>query len=617
MRTQVWLGWGLLGILTAALLAPLPRAWGEAAADAAAEAAEDGAPAPEAGRVVGWLELSGPLREGPPPFAWVSEADAGPSLQGVLRQLRHVAEGDDYLGVVLYLDYPELGMTQIEAIAASIAAVRATGKKVFTFAEAYDLPTYLLACSADQILLQQRGQVMIPGIGVEEMYLAGLLEKIGMKADFVQVGKFKGAQDPLTRTGPSPEWDQNIDALLDDVYASVLERIATGRNMTQKQVEALFADAWTMTDADYVRRRVVDRVVDRDLISVTEVEFGDDFVWDDSMGDAAATQTQTNAFAFFQTLFQASAPRPRRQSIAVVHANGPIMNGESTYGDGLFSGDTIGSRTISEVLSDAAEDDLIKGVVIRVDSPGGSAMASEVIWQSVRSLAEAKPVFVSVGSTAASGGYYIACAADEIYVNPDSIVGSIGVVGGKLIAGGLYEKIGVHVHRRSRGPLGDMFNSVEPFSDRQRELLRSAFEKTYAQFTERVRTGRGARLADVEGVAQGRLFTGRQAVKNGLADQLGDVGDAVRAMAGRLNLEPGAYDVVNLPPPMSLPEFLEQMFGGRAGAQASLESSMLRQTAEKALGSARWRAVRDVLGGLVQLQREPVLTLMPAAIVIR
>jgi len=182
-----------------------------------------------------------------------------------------------------------------------------------------------------------------------------------------------------------------------------------------------------------------------------------------------------------------------------------------------MSESTIGSRTMTAALEDALLDDNIKGVVIRLDSPGGSALASEVIWQSVRELKAAKPVYCVIGNMAASGGYYIACATDRIYIQPHSILGSIGVVAGKMTLGGLYDWAGIHVHRRTRGPGGDLFSSVDPFTDEQRELLRDAMTLTYEQFKDRVREGRGDKLPDLDAVDEGMLFTGTQSVANGLA----------------------------------------------------------------------------------------------------
>jgi protease-4 len=633
--------WPAVGVVTLTVMlmgVALPRAWaqdaGAPATAAPATSAPAASPADAAAEaqpqeaLVGWLELSESLRDAPPPFAWVSEEEMGPTLSRVLRQLDTVAAGDRYAGVVLKLDRPDLSLSQVQEIAARIATVRAAGKKVIAFAEEYDLLTYLLACSADTIVLQRHGSVMLQGLGVEEMYLAGLLEKIGLKADFIQVGKFKGAEEPLTRTAPSPEWSQNMDALLDGLYEGVRDQIAAGRHMTADQVEAMFADSWTMTDDDFVRRRVVDRVADRDLLEVTEVEFGDHFAWDDSIGTGDShKQAATNPFMFFSTLFQESKRQIRRPTIALIHALGPITSGESTYGDGLFGEDSIGSRTLVEALSDAADNEQVKGVVIRIDSPGGSAIASEVIWQAVRHTAQDKPVFVSIGSMAASGGYYIACAGDEVYVAPGSIVGSIGVVGGKIIMGGLYDMLGVGVTRRSRGPLGDMFNSVEPFTETQRTALGKAFENTYQQFKQRVAIGRGARIVDVDAVAQGRLFTGVQAVQRGMVDKIGGLDLAVTDLADQVGLGAGQYDVVSFPEPMSLPQFLQQVFGVRArgvGVRMNWTASgdanpvgAWLTAARTTLGQARWRSVRPVLAGLMLLQREPVLTLLPTAIVVK
>jgi len=566
--------------------------------------------------VVGWLELSEALRDGPVPFAWVTPEEAGPSLGDVLSQLDYVAEHDEFLGVVIYLDQPMLRLSQVLSITDKIAEVRAAGKRVLIYSEAYDTMGYVLASSADMILLQHKGEVRLMGVAVEEMYLAGLLEKIGAKADFVQIGKYKGADESLTRSGPSEAWSQNFDALLDDLYSQIISQIAQGRDMTEDQVEALLQDSWTMQDTDYLRRRVVDRLTDRDLIDVTEVEFGDNFLWDDTMGQGGASHQISNPMMLFGLLFKESNTRTTRPTIAVIHAQGPIHSGESSHGQGMFASKSIGSRTMIEALGDARDDENIKGVILRIDSPGGSALASEIIWQAVRDLGETKPVFISVGSMAASGGYYIACAGDEIYVSPSSIIGSIGVVGGKIVLGGLYEWAGVSVHRRSRGPMSDIFNSVEPFTETQRQSVRKSMELVYDQFLQRVSVGRGTRLTDVGSVAEGRLFTGRQSVNNGMADKVGGVALAMTDMADDLGLEEGDYDVIHLPAAMSFQTFINDMIGAQA-PQVNAQASPILDTVKQVLGPRAWPAVSASLQGLMLLQREPILTLMPNAIVIR
>lgn len=590
--------------------------WAQQAAEAAQQQDEQVAEA-TAMPVVGWLELSGPLRDGPVPFAWVSEAEAGPSLRTVVEQIETIAREDQYLGVVLYLDWPELTLTQVNTIADALAKARAAGKKVLTFSEAYDLKTYLLASEADLILLQHKGAVELSGLAVEEMYLAGLLEKVGAKADMIQVGQYKGAQDPLTRAEPSEAWNENMDQLLDDLYNQIVSRIADGRQMPVEQVEKLIGESWSMSDEDYLGNRLVDRLTDRSLVDVTQIEFGDQFVWDDQIGHVTAARQQAeNPFALFSMLFKEPTIHTRRPTIAVLHASGPITSGESTIGDGAFSDDSIGSRTLVQVLGDLDADPNVKGVVLRIDSPGGSALASEIIWQAVRELGESKPVYASVNNLAASGGYYIACAADEIFVSPESIVGSIGVVGGKIILGGLYEKLGINIHRRTRGPLADMFNSVEPFTPEQRKIVRGSMLRVYEQFTDRVTIGRGNRLTDIDKVAQGRLFTGKRAVTLGMADQQGSLDDTIVAMADQLQLLEGSYDVVSYPGPLSLGEFLGSIFGAKSSVVQTQASPWL-QLARQAVGQDRWPAVHRALAGLMLLQHEPTLTLMPYAITVK
>ena len=636
---MVTLGSGLAGSAVAAPPAPLPPAADASVARVSQSAAPHGdtdtQPASGSGRtdqsdaagqsrqpVVGWLELSGRLREGPVPFAWVNKADVQPSLRDVIHQLERVASGEHYLGVVLFLDQPRLSLTQAGEIARAIQQVRDAGKKVFTFAEQYDLLTYMMASAADKILLQHHGRVHLRGLSMEEMYVAGLLEKVGARADLMQVGRFKGAKDSLTRRSPSPGWNQNMNALLDDLYDQIVTRIAKGRDMTRQELERIMADSWTMNDGAYLKRNVIDRLADRDLVQVTQMAFGNNFVWDDQLGLAQeSSQPAQSPFALFQTLFQKPEKKTQRQSIAVIHAYGPVTSGKSSRGDGPFAARSIGSKTMIKMLGKVRDDPLIKGAVIRIDSPGGSALASEVIWQSVKSVAEKKPVFVSIAGLAASGGYYIASAADEIYVPPQAMLGSIGVVGGKIVLGGVYEKLDVNVHRRNRGPMADMFNSVEPFTDKQREAMRRSLQRVYAQFTDRVEHGRGARIDDIEKLAKGRVFTGRQAVENGLADQLGGLDETIVAAARRADLKKGQYDIIHLPPAMSLSEFFNSMFGAQDQAQSRARFGAAArpwlETARQTLGPERWQAARRILSGLLMLRDQPALTLMPYAIVTR
>lgn len=567
---------------------------------------------------VAWIELAGPLPDAPPALAWVDPARGRPTLQRLVKEIRRVSTDPKTLGMVVYLDQPELSLTQIDELEAAIRDVRASKKKVLFFAEAYDLKSYLLACSGDQILLQRKGQLELTGLGIEEMYLAGLLEKIGAKADFLQVGKFKGADEQLTRVGPSAEWSQNFDALLDDLYSQITTRIAKARKLDAKEVETAFADCWAMTDTQYVKRKLVDRLTDRDMTDALTVAFGEDFDFNDPFERQPTQVPMDNPFAMMKLLMQQPRVANKRASIAIINATGAIHSGGSGGGSeaGLFGGPSIGSRTICHALEEARDDAMIKGVIIRLDSPGGSALASEIIWQAIRDTRQKKPVYVSIDSMAASGGYYMASACDKIYVSPASIVGSIGVVGGKIVLAGTYEKVGIKIHRRARGPMGDMFNSVEPFTPEQRTALLEAFKHTYEQFLDRVSIGRGKKIKDLPAVAEGRLFTGAKAVELGMADKVGGIDSAIGDLAKELNLKPGGYDLINLPPPISLPEFLEDMFGGMAQSPAPVDSASL-EVVRVGLGKQGWNALRTTFQGVTLLRNEHVILMMPTAIVVR
>ncbi len=608
-------------MLGACVLGWLAASWSVGAAWAQTDAATTAPDNVAAPARVGWVEVAGVIHEGRRPLPFMSEGPE-PSLERIVGQLRTVAEDPTYKGAVVYLDAPVLDFAQVEAIGQAIRQARAAGRTVLVFAEVYSMPTYLLACSADQILLQRRGELMLTTIGMEEMYLAGLLEKIGVRADLLQVGRFKGAMEPWTRREPSADWSANIDALLDDVHDLMMTTIAAARGLSAPQVEAALAQVWTLDDQGYVRSGLVDMVVGRDMTEATSMAFGSRFVWDKSMGyGQAKSEVAMNPFALFQSLLSAGRQRVTRDTILLVRAVGPIHAGKSNASmsspvAGPFVEASIGSRTLVKVLREAQRDPRIKGVVLRIESPGGSALASEIIWQALRAVGETKPLYVSVGSMAASGGYYLASAGQRVYVAESSLLGSIGVVGGKLVLGDLYEKLGLDIYRRSRGPLGDLFNSVEPFTDGQRQMVLTAMQRVYDTFLDRVREGRGQRVTDVETLAAGRLFTGRQAVANGLADQIGAVEQVIADLADEVGLQPGQYDVIEKPDPPSFAEVLDSLFGVRAAEATGVQHAALMNLIREVVGPRRWRAVAPVLGGLLLLQHEHSLTLMPAAVLL-
>jgi protease-4 len=321
-----------------------------------------------------------------------------------------------------------------------------------------------------------------------------------------------------------------------------------------------------------------------------------------------------NPFMIFAKLMQKPDHAAKEPAIAVLHIGAEIVDGDSG-GGGLFGGGkSVGSRTIRNAIEEILDDPMVKGVIVRIDSPGGSAIASEVIWQGLKRLSEKKPVWGSVGSMAASGGYYIASGTSKLYVNPSSIVGSIGVVGGRLSMAGLYEKLHVNVKSRSRGPMAGMFRSTAPWSPEELATVRQKMTETYNLFTSRVTAGRPG--IDLSKTAEGRLFTGDKAIGLKMADQIGGLEVAIKDLASKVGLD--NPEVVHYPAPRGLGEMLEETFGSAASPDVSGKIGV--QAAEaivrEIVGERNWPQVRSAMNGLLQLRKEPVVLMNPSVLVV-
>ncbi len=579
-----------------------------------------------AGATVGWIELEGAPLEKPDPFGWLMGPDAKPTLRDLIATFDEAAERPDIEGVVVRLREPALSAAQVQELGDAIGRVREAGKKVHLFTEIYGPAELLLGAFADEVIIQQGGAVSFPGLYMEEMFLADALGMIGVKADFVQIGDYKGASEQFANSKPSPAWDQNISQLLDSLYGAMRQIMKEGRGLDDKGLDTAMEQAWFASGEQAIALGLVDASIDRlNLDKHLEETYGE-FEYDMDLGPDGAESplASGNPFAIFSLLMQSPEHKITRSTIALLHIDGAIVDGESSEG-GLFGGQgNVGSLTIRQALKQIEDEDKIKGVILRINSPGGSAIASESIWLGARAVAAKKPVWVSVGSMAASGGYYIAVAGERIYVNPSSIVGSIGVVGGKFALGGLYEMLKVNVVPRSRGPQADLFGSLQPWSEAQRSLVRLRMEETYHQFVDRVKAGRPG--INISTTAEGRLFAGKKAIAMQMADEIGGVETAIRDMAEHLSLAEGAYDVVGYPAPKSLQDLVESMLrpfsaaagiGGAdsGGAGSGIPGGRLAQELAAALrevvGPRAWPALRDSMNAASQMRKEPVLLVTP------
>lgn len=568
---------------------------------------------------VGLLELEGSPADKPTPFDWLLGPEAEPTLRQIVNAIEEAAD-DNLDTLVIRLKDAELNRAQVEELGAAMKTLSAAGTKVCVFSDAYGGDELSLATYADEVVIQSGGGVMLPGIYMEEIFLADALSWIGVKADFVQVGDYKGANEMFMNAEPSPAWDQNITQLLDSLYENMRAEFRSGRKLSDGQLDRAMERAWLAEAAEAVEVGLVDAAVDLpDLGAHLAGGKAGAVAWIEikPTSDAKPAADMSNPFAIFSILSKKPVHKPTGPTIAVLHIDGTIVDGDSQSGGLMGGGGSTGSRTVRNALEDILREPEIKGVVIRVDSPGGSATASEVMWQGIRRVAEVKPVWVSVGAMAASGGYYVSVAGDRIYVNPSSIVGSIGVVGGKFSLGGLYDTLKIRVKPRARGPMAAMLNSTEPWTAEQVALVRERMSKVYDLFTRRVAQGRGG--IDLSKTAEGRLFTGSKAVGLKMADKIGGLDTAVEDLAAELGL--ATYDVMDYPGPKGFDEILEEMFSGMAsspigGARrdaAAEVAGVLREI----VGPDAWPVFSEALGAIMQLRREPVLLTMPRALIFR
>lgn len=572
---------------------------------------------------VGLIEIDGAVTDRPGPLDWLMGSE-DPTLRQIIRGIDAASRNDAISGIVIRLKDAELSAAQVEELGEALARFRAAGKTVRLFADAYGSTEMMLGSFTDEVIAQPGAPVMMPGLYMEEMFLADTLKWAGVTPDFVQVGDFKGASEMMARNAPSPQWDENINGLLDSLYANMRAPMLRGRKLDDARLDAAMAELWLADAEDAKAAGMIDSVVDLATLDAHLAgSYGRGFAWSSNVvpSSEGMKMDTSNPFAMLSALSREPETTPTRPTIAVVHIDGAIIDGESQEGGFLSSGSSVGSRTIRRALEEIRGQDLVKGVIIRIDSPGGSATASEVIWQGVRRLAEKKPVFVSVGSMAASGGYYIAVAGERIYVNPSSIVGSIGVVGGKLSLAGVYENLRINVTPRARGPRADLFGGLNPWTEAQRAEVRRKMTETYDQFVSRVTAGRPQ--ADISKIAEGRLFTGNRAVELGMADEVGGLQTAITDMAERLEL--AQYEVMDYPGPKALGEILEDMFssvaapglGGHAPAGAGLASSDIARLARDVVGPAAWPQVERGLVGLLQMRDEPVLLMSPSVLIFK
>ena len=544
------------------------------------------------------------------------------TLRSVIQRMEMARDDKDVRAVLLTLGEPSLNFAQAQELRDALAELRKAGKKTFVYSDSYDTVTYTLATGATNVCLMEGGEIMIPGVGMETMFYKGLLDKLGVQADYVQIGEFKGAEEPYTRTTASEPLKGELTKLAEAMYQQIVDGISQNRNLSPDVARQLIDD--TMITARVAKERgFVDHLVDyHDLKELITQEMGNGLDIVSNFGQPQREQLDfSNPLALFSAMSKKTQDQGSKPVIALIYAEGTIVDGDG--GESILGGSGgVGSATIRRALRRASADDNVKAIVIRIDSPGGSAQASEVMWQAARAVAEKKPVIISIGSMAASGGYYLASAGDYIYADPSAIVGSIGVVGGKFVLKGIYDKLGLTTESFTKGRNADLFSSSKPFDERQRRLVTNWMKNTYEQFTSRVMSTRSGKIRDIDQVARGRIFLARQAKDLGMVDEIGGVQSAISHAANKAGLQSGQYDVKLLPQPRTLAELLLGVAGAEASSPVQPKVSIDVQLGElsvvlKSLDPTTRKALSQQLQMIQILQHRPVALVAPFVVTVR
>ncbi|MCK4231852.1 signal peptide peptidase SppA, partial [candidate division WOR-3 bacterium] len=409
------------------------------------------------------------------------------------------------------------------------------GLKIVAFAEGYGIGSYYLASVADKIWMVPTGEVSFVGGYARTLHIKGTLDKLGIEPDFYRVGEYKSAYELFEFSQPSDEDKEQLEAYLASLYDEMLGAIGRDRDISRAEFEK-FMNERIMVSGDTAKMLgLVDGLcLALDLDSIVKIEFGDNA----ERIKLADLKKRPKEIGRAWVESRKKSTLTKQDKIALVVAEGDIVTGESGSNPipiPLIGGKYMGSTTISEALDKVKTDKQIKAVVFRINSGGGSALASEIISRALTELAAEKPVIVSMAGAAASGGYYIAAPADKIFADATTVTGSIGILGGKFVTKGLNEKLGINRETIKLYPHADMFSPDRPFDEEEAALMQRMMDEGYAEFVGRVAEGRGMTFDEVDSVARGRIWSGPDGVKVGLADEVGGLMDALeeaRRMAG-------------------------------------------------------------------------------------
>ena len=451
-------------------------------------------------------------------------------LNDILANIRDSKTNDNIKGIYLDLTSIPAGFASTEEIRNALIDFKKSKKFLIAYSEVYSQNAYYLASVADKIYLNPEGIVDFRGLSSEITFLKGALEKLDIEAQVIKVGTYKSAVEPFILDKMSDANRKQVTSFLGSLYDHMLTQVSKSRKIPKDSLFAIANNARVRNAGDALNLKMVDGLKYKDQVldefkSLTDVKPEKDLK-SVSIADYPLKQKEGSS--------ESSSNR-----IALVYANGEITGGEG-------SDEVIGSDRISRAIRKARTDDKVKAVVLRINSPGGSALASDVIWREVVLTKKVKPIIVSMGDVAASGGYYIACAADSIYAQPNTITGSIGVFGIIPNMKNFFNnKLGITFDGVKTGQYADLGTVSRPLTESERQIIQNEVNKIYSGFTQKVATGRKKSQSYIDSIGQGRVWSGTEALNNGLVDKLGNINDAIASAAKKAKLKD--YKIVEYP----------------------------------------------------------------------
>ncbi len=453
-------------------------------------------------------------------------------LDDILSSIRKAKENEDIKGIYIQATSLGAGFASLEEIRDALKDFKESGKFIVAYGDTYTQNLYYLSSVADKVLLNPQGMLEWRGLAATPMFFKDLLEKIGVEMQIFKVGTYKSAVEPFISTEMSPANREQVNVYLSSIWGQITSSVAESRNLS---VEALNKEADRMLMFYPAEESVKNGLVDT-LIYKNDVR--------DYLKNIVGIDKDDNMPVLgIQDMINVKKNVPRDKSgnvIAVYYAYGEIDGGSSASTD-----EGINSEKVIKDLRKLKDDENVKAVVLRVNSPGGSAYGSEQIWYAVNQLKKEKPVIVSMGDYAASGGYYIACNADTIVAEPTTLTGSIGIFGMMPNAKGLTEKLGVNFDVVKTNPYADFGNLTRPMNDGEKGLMQMYVNKGYELFLTRCSDGRGISMEELDKIAQGRVWTGSTAKELGLVDELGGLDKALEIAIAKAGVD--AYTVMNYP----------------------------------------------------------------------